>query len=55
MKFWTIFHVVAKVARPILSLVGVKPKTAAGKIAEGLEVVDQAISEGEKKKRSTSP
>ena len=49
MKFWSIFHVVAKVARPILSLIGVKPKTAAGKIAEGLEGVDQAIEAEERK------
>jgi hypothetical protein len=33
----------AKLARPLLRLIGVKDKTVAGKVAEGIEVIDKVI------------
>lgn len=35
----------AKVARPLLKILGVKAGTVAGKAAEGIEVIDKAIPE----------
>ena len=44
-KFWRVLHLIAKLGRPLLRLAGVKDSTVAGKVAEGAEKVDAALTE----------
>ena len=50
MKFWKVLHIIAKLAKPILAIAGVKSKTVAAKTAEAMSEADKAVSQEEPSK-----
>lgn len=50
-----ILRYVARLGRPLLAIVGIKPKTLAGKIAEAAETIDSAVKEIEERKEPPRP
>jgi hypothetical protein len=42
-SIWKVFRVFVKVAKPVASILGIRPKTVAGKVADIAQVVDQAL------------